>query len=166
MGHQLNFHATLPDVARLEEIVRAIEPVVVLHSRSPTAEPRIVPSVNFEEQGRRWLFYFLVREADLGRAVTEPVPAQGYWSVDVLRSPVVQFTNCYFDGLVLRRGRIYYVDGYYGADGTWVEKPETFRLWAATLRKATRKALSRRDGDYIGREAALWLEREGGRLEG
>ena len=61
MGHQLNFHATLPDVARLEEIVRAIEPVVVLHSRSPTAEPRIVPSVNFEEQGRRWLFYFLVR---------------------------------------------------------------------------------------------------------
>ena len=31
MGHQLNFHATLPDVARLEEIVRAIEPVVVLH---------------------------------------------------------------------------------------------------------------------------------------
>ena len=164
MGHQLNFHAAPPDVARLEAAISALQPILILHDRSSMSEPRVLPTLTFKENSQQHLFYFLVRPDDLSDVVMEHVPNQGYWSVDILRSPVIEFTSCYFDGQILRRGRIYYVDGYYGADDAWMEKPETFRRWAAAVRKTVRKELTKRDSDYIGEEAALWLEREAGRL--
>ena len=39
-------------------------------------------------------------------------------------SPVVELTRCFFDGHILRRGRLYFVDRYYGTNGDWIEKPE------------------------------------------
>jgi hypothetical protein len=94
------------------------------------------------------------------------VTTQGYWVVDVLRSPALELSSCFFDGKILRRGRIYYVDGFGGEDGAWIEKPETFRTWARRVRAAIRKALARQgDFDDIGPDARAWLEREHRRLE-
>jgi hypothetical protein len=164
MSHQLNFHATPADVAELEAAFRALEPMAIIHSRSPTVEPRAVPSLRLEEGGQPWLFYYLVRERDLVDVVTRHIPAQGYWTVDVLRSPVVEFNSCYFDRKILRRGRLYYLDGFYGENEAWVEKPEAFRLWAKAVRKFAWKSLTKHDADYIGRDALAWLRGEGGKL--
>lgn len=164
MGHQLNFHATPQDVAELEAGIRKLEPMVILHDRSPIADPRVLPSLGFREDGQPLLFYYLVRVTDLSRVATRHVPTQGYWTVDVLRSPVVEFSSCYFDGKVLRRGRVYYVDGFYGEDEEWVDKPESFRLWARAILKTTRKALKKHGADYIGHDALTWLQHEGGKL--
>jgi len=92
------------------------------------------------------------------------VPTQGYWTVDVLRSPVVQFRGCYFDGKIPRRGRVYYVDGFYAENDEWVEKPESFRAWAKAVLKAAKKGLKRQDSDYIGPEASEWLAQGDGHL--
>jgi hypothetical protein len=166
MGHQVNFHATPDDIANIERTIGLLEPMDILHSRSPLAAPRIVPSVNIIENGQRWLFFFLVRRCDLGEVLLEHVPAQGHWSIDQLRSPVVQFNSCYFDRCILRRGRMYYVDGYFGENGLWTEKPESFRLWAKALLKATKKVLKRHGNEYIGQDALTWLQREHGKLLG
>lgn len=166
MGHQANFYATPADIAMLERDIGALEPMAILHSRSPIAEPRVVSSTNTLEGGQRWLYYFLVRKLDLCKVVTNHVPTQGYWSIDVLRSPVVEFSSCYFDGCVLRRGRVYYVDGFFGDDAVWTGKPQNFRLWAKSVLKATRQALKRHGADYIGADALTWLERESGKLLG
>ena len=164
MGRQLNFHATAADVAELEARIRKLEPMAVLHARSTTAKPRVLPSLSFVEGAEPLLFYYLVREHELPKIVTAHVPAQGYWAVDVLRSPAVQFHGCYLDNKILRRGRVYYVDGFYNQNGTWVEKSESFRLWAGAVLNAVRKSLKKHGPDYIGRDASTWLQREGGSL--
>ena len=90
---------------------------------------------------------------------------QGYWVVDVLRSPALELSSCFFDGKILRRGRIYYVDGFYGEEGARVEKPDTLRTWAKRARAAIRKRLAKHgDFECIGADARAWLERGGGRL--
>lgn len=164
MGHQVNFYATPTDVAELEVSIGSLEPMLILHDRSPTAEPRVLPSLIFTEDAQPLLFYFLVREKDLAKVVTGHVPAQGYWSVDILRSPIVEFNSCYSDGKVLRRGRAYYVDGLYGEDDAWVEKPESFRIWAKAVLRTTKRVLKRHGIDYIGKDAMDWLQRKNGKL--
>jgi hypothetical protein len=163
VGHQLNFYATPVDIAELEAAIRALEPVVVLHDRSSSAAPQVLPSLRVTQDGEPWLFYYLVREPDLSAVVTRHVPAQGYWTIDSLRSPVLEFHSCYFDRELLRRGRIHYADGFYGVDDVWRDKPEGFRTWAKAVWKAVRKPLRRHGTDYIGRDAATWLQ-GGGKL--
>ncbi|MFH1921036.1 MAG: hypothetical protein ABIP48_14295 [Planctomycetota bacterium] len=164
MGHQVNFFAAPDDIAQLQQRIGDIEPMCILHDRSPTVKPRVLSTLDFVEDGQPLIFYFLVRESDLAQVVTRHVPAQGYWTVDVLRSPVVEFNSCFFDGTILRRGRVYYVDGFYGDNDEWIEKPEDFRLWAKVVLKATKKCLKRHGSDYIGPAAAEWLARGDGRL--
>ena len=155
MGHQINFFLGPNDHAALEMRLREAGELVVLRSRSPTPEPHQVDTTNFTEDGRQWLFLYLVRPSDLSAVRTEEVTAQGYWSVDDLRSPVIELTRCYYNGKILRRGRLYFVDGYYGAQDQWVEKPEEFKAWAKRLFAAARKTLTfdKNLGAHIGPEA-------------
>lgn len=140
----------------LEARLKKLDDVLILHSRSLKPEPRIVESANFKENGRRWLYFYLVRPDDVPAINFEEVPQQHYWSIDVSSSPVVELTTCYFDGRVLKRGRLYYTEGSYGDDDHWVEKPESFKSWAKRLLSAARKTLTL-DHDvsaYVGPEAA------------
>ncbi len=165
MGHQVSFYILPDDIAEIESAIGQLEPMRVLHSRSPSRDPRVLPSCHFydEDAGHPWLSYYLVRECDLGDVVTRYVSAQGYWSIDSLRSPVMEFSSCYFDGEIIRRGRLYYVDGFYDEEA-WIEKSEGFRHWAKAVLRVTKKRLERHDSDYVGRAASEWVDREGGRL--
>jgi hypothetical protein len=164
MSQQVNFYVSPTETAALEEAWRSLGSMSVLHSRSNDAGPRVLPSSDLEEAGQRWLFFQLVRTDDLKSVVMRNVPAQGYWTVDVVKSPVVELTRCFFDGRILRRGRLYFVDGFYGADGEWVDKGEDFKKWGKSLLSATKKKLARHESDYIGEEARSWLESSGGSL--
>ncbi|MEZ4297826.1 MAG: hypothetical protein R3B70_22915 [Polyangiaceae bacterium] len=164
MGHQANFYATPTDIAELQERIAKLEPMAILHSRSPTATPRVLPSLRFEENSQAFLHYYLVREGDFDKVVTEYVPTQGYWSIEELFSPVVELSSCFFDGNILRQGRVYYKDGFYGPDGLWVDKPEPFRTWAKAVLRHTKKLLKKHGRDYIGKDALRWVEEEGGKL--
>ena len=165
MGHQVNFFLDIDDTMRVEALARSIAPLVVLHSRSGQAAPRVVENVLLDEHGRRWLSYYLVQPECLGDVRMEYVPRQGCWTVDDFRSPVVQFDTCFCDGVILRRGRLYYVDGYYDSQDNWVYYPDSFRKWAKTLLAKTRKILTRHDIlAYIGPGAKAWLETSGGKL--
>ncbi|HEX6813854.1 MAG TPA: hypothetical protein VF384_19690 [Planctomycetota bacterium] len=165
MGRQVNFWAVPDDLEDLEAAIRRRHEIEVVHSRSPSAEPRIVDSVTFTEDQHRWLSYCLVRTEDVSQILMRHVPAQGYWVVDTLRSPVVEFDGCFFDQRILRRGRVYYTDGYYG-DDAWVRKPEAFSTWAASVLALTRRRLLRHETNYLGKRAAAWLEENGGELVG
>lgn len=155
MGHQINFFLGPNDHAELEMRLREAGELVVLRNRSLTPEPHPVDTTNFTEDGKQWLFLYLVRPSDLSAVRTREVAAQGYWSVDDLRSPVIELNRCYYNGKILRRGRLYFVDGYYGAQDQWVEKPEEFKAWAKRLFAAARKTLTfdKNLGAHIGPEA-------------
>lgn len=164
MGHQVNYYALAGDFAEIESRIRRIAPLVVLYSRSPTATPRVAPALDFKDEKGMWLFCYLVREVDLPAVKTDYIHTQGYWTIEDYHSSVIQCVGCFFDGMILRSGRMYYIDGEYDANGTWVQKPESFRQWAAAVFRATKKCLRKLNGDYIGQEAAKWLETSGGKL--
>jgi hypothetical protein len=161
VGHQINFYISPKE---MEQRLRNLGPLAIIHSRSASASPRILTSLDVEEEGRPWLFLFLARPEDLRGVVLKNVPSQGYWIVDVLRSPAIEFTRCFFDGRILRRGRAYWVDGFYGDDQSWVDKGSAFKSWAASARSAIKKHLKRHGTDYIGRDALSWLNSSGGQL--
>jgi hypothetical protein len=163
MGHQLNFYALPAGIAQLERVLRETEDIAILHSRSESVELRIVDSLDVHEHDTQWLFFFLVRRADLADVVTRHVPAQGYWAIDDTRSPVIELTRCFFDDTVLRRGRLWYADGFYGIDRAWVEKPKEFRDWGQKVLLRARRTLMPWKSDYISAEVKDWLE-TGGRL--
>lgn len=163
MGHQVNFYLDGADTISLEERIRGLGPLAILHSLSPGPEPRVLDGVNFEENGRPWLFLFLVRPEDLPAVKTREVPAQGHWTIDDLRSPVVELNRCFFDGKILRRGRVYYLDGFYVGQ-EWQDKPDSFRKWAKAVLATTKKGLKKHESEYIGPGAAAWLASAGGKL--
>lgn len=165
MGHQLRFCITANDALELQHRLEKLAPMHVLHSRSPSREPRIVDSLDFSEAGQRWLSFFLVRVDDLASVVTQHVPAQGYWTIDELRSPVVECELTYVDDRVMRGGRLHCFDGFYGRTGEWSEKPESFRRWARALLRAARAMLAKQDDLYIGADARRDLERNNKLIE-
>lgn len=166
MGHQVNFHATPVDIETITANLKKLEPLVVLHSYSSTEQVRSVESLIYLEHGAPWLYFFLARPADLKSIVTRHVPTQGYWSIDVVRSPVVEFNSCFFDGKTFRSGRVYYTDSYYDTDNSLVPKSEAFTTWAKAVLAGTRKSLKKRGHTYAGPDAERWLkESEGAKLE-
>jgi hypothetical protein len=166
MGRQLQFYLTPSDLAVLEVALRASQEVAALPWRAPRPEPTVVESFRIERMGKTPLTLYLARPADLGAVAFREVAAQGYWTVDDLRSPVVELARCHFDGKTLRRGRLYYATGYYGGDGAWVDKPKAFLAWADALLRTARKALWRepRLDAYLGPEARELHDRNAAEL--
>lgn len=154
MSHQLVFLATPADLAEFEPRIRGTEGISCLAWRSPTESPVLKDHFFKYTPGRDDLTVFLARTAPVTAVLTRPVPAQGYWVVDGLRSPVIEVSRCFVSAEGIRPGRLYYTDGYYGEDGLWIEKPDLFRKWAATVLQTARKFFRRSDSTYVGSEAA------------
>ena len=122
--------------------------------------------LNFEENGQKWLFFFLVRPDDLASIQMREVRTQNYWSIDDLRSPVVEFSTCFFDGAKMRSGRVYFQTSYYAETGQPVIKPDSFVKWARCVLAAVKKTLHRdpTTGNYVGPDTMTWVKQKGGNL--
>lgn len=154
MSHQLNFYFTPTDIDRLELMLRESEDVVFLHSRSPTRVAREVTHLRVIEDGKPWLFLHLAKRSLLDDVVMSFVPEQDYWSVESSCSPVVDFSNSFFDGRILRRGRIFYETTFLDAKENWREKSSEFQSWAhAVLRMTRSMARKKRGVAWIGDDA-------------
>jgi hypothetical protein len=164
MGHQVNFYITNKDTASLEATLRQLGSLCILHDRSLTAMPRVVDSLDVHEGDQPWLYLYLARCEHLPEVRTKHVPTQGYWAIDMIQSPAIEFTRSFFDGHILRRGRAYYVDGFYRPDGAWIEKSDSFKGWARSVLNTFKKSLRRKGSDYIGHDALSWLSSSGGKL--
>lgn len=164
MGKQVNFVLLPSDLKVLEEELGHIGPFIVLHSRSKSEEVKRLGGLGTDKSGEDWLYLFLVRPEDVELVITQPVATQGYWSIDALRSPVIEFQRCFYDGHRLRRGRAYFVEEYYDANKHLVQKPEAFRIWAQSVLNTIRRKLRRQGADYFGSEARRWLSSGAGEL--
>lgn len=166
MSHQIRYFLLGEDVSDLERKLRAIEPLTILHSRSPSAKPRTVETFQVLEGEKPWPHLFLVRSEDVEKVVLQEVKTQSCWSIDQLVSPVLQLNTGFQDGLILRAGRLYYQDGFWGPDRAWIEKPEPFRMWAKKVLTAAKKTMKKHTSThYIGPHAQTWLACVGGTLE-
>jgi hypothetical protein len=158
MGRQVDFFATPTDMLGIETMLLEIEPYAVLHSRSPTSQPRVVKSFARIENERPWLFFFLVRLPELSSVKLKHVPQQGYWSIDVLKSPVVELSLGAFDATTLGRSRLYFTESFFDEKGKLIPKPDAFVLWGRSLITSTKRYLKRQTGSpfYAGEDALAW----------
>lgn len=124
----------------------------------------MLETLDLLEQGQPWLYFFLVRADDVGSVVMRHVPAQGYWTVDVVKSPVIEFNRCFMGDHLLRRGRLYFLDTFYGVDGALVQKSDEFQNWAKSILRTTKRCLKKTGAEYLGEDAERWLLAGGGEL--
>lgn len=147
---QINFYILPEEQEWFESQLRQQGEFVVIRDLSSLSAPELADSTVVHEMGKERLRIYLARSSDVSCIVGRPIPAKSAWSIDEIRSPVVEFSRCYFDGRsLLRRGRLYVVTNYYDGD-CFVEKPTEFLDWAKSLLAIARRELVRRqDGDYI-----------------
>jgi len=121
------------------------------------AKSLLVPSM-----GESWLTIYLAPSSQMENIVCEKVPSKGYWTIDSLFSPVVEFSRCYFNGKVLREGRLFYDTGYYDEFEKWVDKSKDFLKWAEKLFRITKKVLNKSPDNqaYIGPNALIWIKKQ------
>jgi hypothetical protein len=163
MSSQINFFLTPLDLSMLEQRLKKQCSVVFLGIPLEQPAPRLLSTLEVARYGEEWLKVFLAHPESLGALVFKHVPKQGYWLVDDDRSPVIELSRCFYDGKILRRGRVYYTKGFYDEAGQWVDKPADFLAWAKKVFSVTRKGLQRDAGlgSYVGQDAEEKRQKEG-----
>lgn len=165
MGQQINFYMTPRDLEIAMKHIMGCGEYVILHYKSSQSKPNVVPNLEFEENGKPWLYFYLTRSEFLPLIKMYEVPAQKYWAIDSLRSPVLELNRSFFDGKNLRMGRIYFHTNYYDDVGRKVTKSEAFLIWTKCILAVMKKTLKldRSLGVYIGTDAMV-VSNEGGNL--
>jgi hypothetical protein len=160
MGRQINFYLLPEDTDIIEKVLREKVEISFWEDISNSPAPEEASSLKIESMGKSPLTVYLSLPKHGKDIVCKQVQNQGYWTVDDLRSPVLEFSRCYFDGVVLRRGRFFYQTGYYGDDDNWVDKPESFIKWAEKIFRLLKKLLKKPSGQdyYFGEQALKWIE--------
>ena len=155
MGRQIQIYFSPEDVKSLEKAATEQLGAVVLPRY--LLSNRLSPNVTTIRENDEGVVSsgYLGRAQDFGKIVLRHIPAKGYWIIDCNRSPIVELSGGFYDGKILRRGRLYYQKGFYGEDDQWVNKAQDFLDWAEKVFKLAKK-ISRRDKElsaYIGPSA-------------
>jgi hypothetical protein len=144
--------------------LRSQKGMLILAGCSQTPAPQLLFSTTVGRIGEEDLTVFLVRNSDLSHVVSNLIPNRGYL-IDESRSPVVEFARCYFNGKLLRRGRLYYGTGYWDDASQWKAAPMAFSRWADAIIKKIRSSYkSKHSSFYVGPNAAKWAKESKGEL--
>jgi len=168
MGHQVNFYLVGDDYALLQRLIESAGPVAFVKDRQPTAE--VVPADDLripdDQMGKVSLRVYAVQPTALPRLPLRWIPEQNHHIIDIA-SPAIEVDRCYFDGQIIRTGRIYaYSAPWRPQDAVaWAD----FKTWSSRVMRRVAEGLTRegyRFGDrpfisYFGPEAAAWMERVG-----
>ena len=163
MGHQVNFFVLPPDLPAIEAAIRTTGPLCFLEDRTPTHEPSVLQTLAFEagDMGRRQLRAYITRPSDLRDVKTRFIKQQGYWLIDSLDSPVIEFDRCFFDGQVLRPGRAYFASDLRFRASL---PSRDFVKWGdrvmARIRTLLKRAPNIGRNIYASADALRWIERE------
>lgn len=152
MGRQIRVYLTAPDLADLEEQLSSVIDLAILESRTNGPAPVVLHSLAVEEFGRTPLTVFLARSDDVRRLRPHRVRGQDYWTLDVLKEPVVQFDRPYVGPTIVRQGRLYFEARKHD---TGTKGDESFGDWASSLFAVVRRSLRRSPNldAYLGRDA-------------
>jgi hypothetical protein len=155
MGHQVNFFLLPDDLPIVERAIRSAGAVMFLPGvvARPALQPLETVTMSVSDMGKVGLRVY-VTEVHFGPWVRfRHIPQQGHFLVDH-GSPVIEFDRSYFDGHVLRRGRLYFYTG--------IDHPSGFSEWADKVLRSVRRTLTRdttTGPHYYGPHAKRWIER-------
>jgi hypothetical protein len=129
VGRQVDFILNRRDLDRFEAFFWPSDQVVALSQPTPSADLVTANSLRpeAENQLRPWPSMFLAREADLDLIRVDLIERQGYYLIDFLRSPVIEWSPGYDPtGHRSGLGRLWFPTGYWDDDGEFVAMPSGF----------------------------------------
>src|SRR6266700_3960228 len=105
---QVNFFLTAADQAELLRRFVTKSEFVVLASVTEGGRLHLLESAEVKEMGRDRLTVYLARPGDLHAVKLQSLQHQIYKTIDIVKSPLVEFARCYHADGLLRRGRLYF----------------------------------------------------------
>jgi len=149
---QVNFYLTRDDQA---ELVKKLDPhgsFIYIARLSQDGSPQRVESAEIRQMGFEHLKIYVTQSQYIDRIIFKRSANAAF--VDELRSPVVEFSRCYQDDQLIRRGRLYFVNGYFDASGL-INKDDDFLKWGNSLMRRARRMLRKDPNsfEYFGPEA-------------
>jgi hypothetical protein len=164
MGHQVNFYLSDDDQIDLVKRFSQLENISWVSQPQKSSKIKLQSLsdyTNWKSGQHDPLLFFSQDRASLK---SEYISTQGYYLIDVLTNPVIEFSRCIQREKEIQRGRLYYVSKFSNEDGQWRERPQEFLRLAKRLFSISKKfCVTSRDGIYIGPDA-LRLEAQGLKL--
>jgi hypothetical protein len=169
VGKQVNFYLLPSDFTTVQAAIESAGPVKFLTDRTRDDRPREIDSLVVipDEMGRMPLRVYAVRPEDLHSVKTKWIEQQGHWIIDQFDSPVLEIDRCYYDGRVIRRGRIYFATDLRFRPA--FPDKDFVRWGTAVLGRVRRRLLLNRQLHsfaYISEAVLSWLHAHGGTFEG
>jgi len=159
MGPQLKVLLLPEDVASLEIGLAPLDPKWIPYGLQ-SSRLTTIPTAKLQHSGKEDLKLYLAREEDLNLIRIRSLGDSSGWTVDSLRSPVVEFSRCFFDGVTLVAGRFFYDLAFLDQGGSCIHKEAGFLTWAEHVFRVLRKTLCRHTtfDAYVGPYAKEWLK--------
>jgi len=142
---QQNFYLDLNDQFELNVKLLDFQDMEICKYHSSGNAPVILENTLIGNMGAEPLKILLFRKSDFANIVFRDVGSVNGYSVDTLRSPVVEYSRCYVDDEIIRRGRLYFIMSFYDEHDKLAKKSESFVTWANDILSVTRKNLSNGD---------------------
>lgn len=136
MGSQVGFYAGPRDIEILTQELRK-KGAAIIAGRSPGPEPVVADSALPMLEGS--ICAWLVREEDLSRVEWGHYPNLGYWLLDQMASPAVEYSGPRVKDQVMSTGRLWFSS----ERSVLRKKPEDFIRWANSLLRVPRTLFSR-----------------------
>jgi hypothetical protein len=149
-SRQINLFLTSADEGELLKAIWAKSEYVIVDNIAPNRSPRLLETIEIQDRLKVYLAPpSHVRDIQLSEMKIAP-----YWTVDVVKSPVVEFVRCYHTEGRIQPGRLYFIIEYYEGKIS-ATKNRDFVEWANTIVKIARRIL-KNDSEsfyYFGPEA-------------
>jgi hypothetical protein len=160
MARQFSVFLTNKDVVNLGRVLGGTLPLYAACFESTAPDLSWDPELDPARLQCRSRTLVLVSPEYAGQVIVKhPTTGAVAYYVDSLRSPVVECTLSAQTEGILRAGRFYYQEGYFGEGGAKILKAPSFRRWAEELFELVKRQLTRDPtlgGAYVGQDARTW----------
>lgn len=163
MGRQISTFMHPDDLAELQSEVERRGDVTVYAGRFATPSPPELSSSLVVDYGHDNLRVYLGRRDESSKIIVKATDEYRY--IDSALSPVVEFDRPYFDGSLIRAGRMWYSTGAW-IQGSWLPASPEFMAWADSWLRWIRRRYRKLDSvTWVGPHAAAWATIPDHRLE-
>lgn len=162
---QVNFFMH-PDDIELFGKYLAENNIISINQPQFTAELKISSSIAEKADNEWWMKCFLVRQADINFIKNEFINKQNYYLINEFESPVIEFSRSFFDGKILKHGRLYFLKAVYDSSGKLAYKSQEFITCSQAVLKWIKKHYKRdiETGYYLSPRAEE-LKNNNGKLD-
>ena len=140
-SRQLNFYLNMHDQFILDAKIQNVENTVFCKYLSPNKSPVFLKTTKIDDMGNEYLKILILREQDIDKLIFREIKDTDSFSINTIKSPVLEYSRCFVSDDLIRRGRLYFIKTYYNEQESLIEKEPCFVAWASRVIKEARGGL-------------------------